>query len=150
LLESTTASKSATTGTKKSSKVDIEALTGLGSQITLNGQPIELGIDNSTDFSGQGSSAQSNKLDGYVTVTVAKRLGNGNLLVRGQKWLTLNQGSEYVRIQGIIRPSDIDPDNSIPSHKVADAVISYGGKGALADANSPGLLQRFFNSKWFP
>jgi flagellar L-ring protein precursor FlgH len=72
------------------------------------------------------------------------------LLVRGQKWLALNQGSEFVRIQGIIRPIDIEADNSIPSYKVADAMISYGGQGALADANAPGLLSRFFNLKWMP
>jgi flagellar L-ring protein precursor FlgH len=150
LQESTNASKSSSTATSKASEIGITAPTGLGTQIALNGAPISLGLENETNFNGTGTSAQSNKLEGLVTVTVAKRLSNGNLLVRGQKWLTLNQGSEYVRVQGIIRPFDIDPDNTIPSYKVADAVISYGAKGALADANSPGLLQRFFNSKWMP
>jgi flagellar L-ring protein precursor FlgH len=150
LQESTNASKSSSTATSKASEIGITAPTGLGTQISLNGAPISLGLENETNFNGTGTSAQSNKLEGLVTVTVAKRLSNGNLLVRGQKWLTLNQGSEYVRVQGIIRPFDIDPDNTIPSYKVADAVISYGAKGALADANSPGLLQRFFNSKWMP
>jgi flagellar L-ring protein FlgH len=150
LVESTNASKSSSTATKKSSTVDIAVPTGIGNQITLQGAPLGLGLDNSSAFGGTGTSAQSNKLDGQITVTVAKRLANGNLVVRGQKWLTLNQGSEYVRVQGIIRPVDIDPDNSLPSYKVADAVISYGGKGSLADANSPGLLARFFNSKWMP
>lgn len=150
LQESTNASKSSSTGTKKSSAVEVAAPTGIGSQVTLRGAPIGLGLDNSTEFSGSGSSAQSNKLTGYITVTVAKRLSNGNLLVRGQKWLTLNQGSEFVRVQGILRPIDIDPDNTVPSYKVADAMISYGGKGALADSNAPGLLTRFFNSKWMP
>jgi flagellar L-ring protein FlgH len=83
-------------------------------------------------------------------VTVAQRLSNGNLLVRGQKWIAINQGKEYVRIQGIVRPIDIDPDNSISSLKVADARISYGANGALADANKPGLLARFFNMPWMP
>ena len=83
-------------------------------------------------------------------MTVAQRLSNGNLLVRGQKWIAINQGQEYVRIQGIVRPIDIDPDNSISSLKVADAMIAYGGKGALADANSPGLLARFFNLPFLP
>ena len=150
LQESTNASKSSTTGTKKATSVDIGAPTGIGSQLSLNGAPLALGLENSNSFSGSGNAAQSNKLEGHLTVTVAKRLSNGNLLVRGQKWLTLNQGSEFVRVQGIIRPTDIDPDNSIPSYKVADASISYGGKGALADANAPGLLSRFFNSKWLP
>ena len=58
----------------------------------------------------------------HPRLTVAQRLPNGNLLVRGQKWIAINQGKEYVRIQGIVRPIDIDPDNSISSLKVADAV----------------------------
>jgi flagellar L-ring protein precursor FlgH len=122
----------------------------LGTTITAGGQPIAFGMENKTDFKGSGTSAQSNKLEGQITVTVAKRMANGNLLVRGQKWLSLNQGSEFVRVQGIIRPVDISPDNTVPSFKVADAVISYGGQGSLADASSPGLLTRFFNSKWMP
>jgi flagellar L-ring protein FlgH len=150
LLESTSASKSSSTTTKKETSVDIAAPSGVGSQVTLQGAPLGLGLDNKTNFNGGGTSAQSNKLDGYITVTVAKRLSNGNLLVRGQKWLKLNQGSEYVRVQGIVRPTDIDPDNTVPSYKVADALISYGGQGSLADANTPGLLARFFSSKWLP
>jgi len=71
-------------------------------------------------------------------------------VVRGQKWIEINQGREYVRIQGVIRPLDIQPDNTIPSYKVADAVIAYGQRGALADANRPGLLSRFFNSVFNP
>jgi flagellar L-ring protein precursor FlgH len=81
---------------------------------------------------------------------VAQRLSNGNLLVRGQKWISINQGQEYVRIQGIVRPIDIEPDNSISSLKVADAMIAYGGKGPLASANSPGILSRFFNLPFLP
>jgi len=150
LMESTNASKSSSTATGKDASIDIAAPTGIGSQLTLKGAPLGLGVDNSTAFKGSGTSAQSNKLEGLITVTVANRLSNGNLLVRGQKWLTLNQGSEFVRVQGVIRPIDIDPDNTVPSYKVADARISYGGKGALADANAPGLLTRFFNSKWMP
>jgi flagellar L-ring protein FlgH len=79
-----------------------------------------------------------------------KKLQNGLLQVRGQKWIAINQGKEYVRIQGYIRPIDIQPDNSIESTKVANASISYGGKGPVANASAPGLLARFFNSKWMP
>jgi flagellar L-ring protein precursor FlgH len=87
---------------------------------------------------------------GDITVTVVRRLPNGNLVVQGQKWVNINQGSEYVRLQGIIRPIDIAPDNTIPSSEVADARIAYGQNGALADANRPGLLARFFDSPWLP
>ena len=60
------------------------------------------------------------------------------------------KGEEYIRLQGIIRPVDIGPANSVASTKVADAKISYSGKGHLADSSSPGWLSRFFNSPWFP
>jgi flagellar L-ring protein precursor FlgH len=77
-------------------------------------------------------------------------LPNGNLFVIGEKLIGINQGSEYVRISGVVRPIDLAPDNSIPSLKVGAARISYGGKGALADANAQGWLSRFFNSPWTP
>jgi len=107
-------------------------------------------LNDATSFDGEGTSAQSNVLTGSISVTVAKRLVNGNLLVRGQKWVTINQGREYVKIQGIVRPTDINPDDTVPSTKVADAVIAYGGQGTLADANTKGWLARFFDSKYMP
>lgn len=151
LTESTAASKSSTTTTKKSTSIDMPGPTIAGRPVTRNGTEIlTMGMENERGFDGQGASTQSNRLQGDITVTVAQRLPNGNLLVRGQKWIAINQGKEYVRIQGIVRPIDINPDNTISSQKVADAMISYGAKGALADANSPGLLSRFFNSPWMP
>jgi len=151
LNERTQASKSSSTTTSKASSADLTGPTIAGRPVTVNGtEVLKMGIDNKSAFDGKGDSAQSNRLDGQVTVTVAQRLPNGNLLVRGQKWIAINQGKEYVRVQGIVRPVDIDPDNSVSSLKVADAMISYGGKGTLADANAPGLLARFFNFSWLP
>jgi flagellar L-ring protein FlgH len=151
LNERTNASKSSSTSTKKATSVDMPGPIIAGRPVTANGVEIlSASVDNETEFDGEGDSRQSNRLEGDITVTVAQRLPNGNLLVRGQKWITINQGREYVRIQGIVRPIDIDPDNSISSLKVADAMIAYGGKGALAEANTPGLLARFFNLPWMP
>jgi len=151
LNERTQASKSSSTTTSKASQADLTGPTIAGRPVTVNGtEVLKMGIDNSSSFDGKGDSAQSNRLDGQVTVTVAQRLPNGNLLVRGQKWIGINQGKEYVRVQGIVRPIDINPDNSVSSLKVADAMISYGAKGTLADANAPGLLARFFNFSWLP
>ena len=151
LNERTNASKSSTTSTSKSTNIDLPGPTIAGRPVTANGVPIlETSVDNNADFDGEGASTQSNRLEGDITVTVAERLSNGNLLVRGQKWISINQGQEYVRIQGIVRPIDIDPDNTISSLNVADAMITYGGKGAIANANSPGLLSRFFNLPFLP
>jgi flagellar L-ring protein precursor FlgH len=151
LQEQTQASKSATTTTKKTTTENMAAPTLLGVPFTVHGaQVLNNNLNDATTFDGEGTSAQSNALTGSIAVTVAKRLVNGNLLVRGQKWVTINQGREYVKIQGIVRPVDILPDNTIPSTMVADAVIAYGGTGTLADANTKGWLARFFDSKWMP
>jgi flagellar L-ring protein precursor FlgH len=146
LNERTNASKSSSTTTSKSTSANLGGVTLGGRSLTYHGRDLlSAGAEGETEFDGQGGSSQSNRLEGDITVTVAQRLPNGNLLVRGQKWIQINQGKEYVRIQGIVRPIDINADNSISSLKVADAQISYGGTGALADANRPGLLARFFN-----
>jgi flagellar L-ring protein FlgH len=150
LVENTAAQKSSTTSTSKDTSVDIPAPVFGGTPLAIGGKSISASLENSRTFEGSGDSQLSNRLQGNVTVTVAKRLANGNLVVRGQKWIEINQGREFVRIQGVIRPIDILADNSIPSYKVADATIAYGQRGALNDANRPGLLSRFFNSIWNP
>ena len=151
LIERTNASKESSASSAKSTEVDTGFPIFGGRPITWNGTPIlnnEISAERS--FNGQADASQSNRLDGSVAVTVAERLPNGNLLVRGEKWITLNNGEELIRFSGIVRPVDIGPDNTIPSTKVADAKIVYSGKGTLADSSRAGWLSRFFNSPWFP
>ena len=71
-------------------------------------------------------------------------LPNGNLLVRGEKWIMLNNGNEYIRITGLVRPEDVSSENSV-SQKVANARIHYGGTGDLANTQEQGWLTSFFN-----
>ena len=152
LVESTTASKKSSTNTKKATNASLGAdTTVFGRPVTSNGTNIlSAGMANSSDFTGEGNSAQSNSLAGEITVTIAKRYSNGNLLVRGQKWISINQGREYVRVEGIVRQADVRPDNTVLSSKVANATIAYGGQGALANANAKGWLARFFDSPLTP
>ncbi len=150
LVENTQASKKASTKTSKTNKNDISAPTLFGHQTTIAGNPFSFGLGSNSAFDGDGESSQSNQLSGQITVTVAERLPNGNLIVRGEKWLTINQGQELVRIAGIVRPQDIGQDNTVPSTRVANANIGYTGRGSLADANTQGWLSRFFTSKYMP
>jgi flagellar L-ring protein precursor FlgH len=151
LNEQTAAQKSATTTTSKNTNDVLPGMTLLGAAATIHGTPVlSNNINDSTKFEGDGASKQSNSLTGYITATVIRVLPNGNLFVKGEKWIAINQGQEYVRMTGVVRPIDLAPDNSIPSLKVASAKISYGGKGAVADANAQGWLSRFFNSPWTP
>jgi len=151
LLENTQAQTSANTATSKESDLSLGTPTIFGAPVTLGGKDIlSASAGGSRDFNGKGNSAQSNRLQGSVTVTVMQRLPNGNLVVQGQKNLRLNQGDELVQVQGIVRPADIAPDNSVPSSRVADARIVYGGRGAIAQSNAMGWLGRFFNSGLAP
>jgi flagellar L-ring protein FlgH len=151
LNEETDAQKSATTTTTKNTTDTLPGSTLIGKAVTLNGaQLLNNNINDATKFDGEGTSKQSNSLNGYITVTVAKVLPNGNLFVRGEKWIGINQGKEYVRLTGVIRPIDLAADNSVSSSRVANAHITYAGKGAIADANAQSWLSRFFNSPWAP
>ncbi len=149
LNERMQASKSASTDASKASDFNSGNPVLGGQKPTLNGLEVLNNVWKSEQtFAGKGSSSQSNKLNGSITVTVYDVLPNGNLLVRGEKWLTLNQGEEYVQISGIVRPTDIRTNNEVPSYKVADARITYSGNGAVADSNKPGVLARVFLKLW--
>jgi flagellar L-ring protein precursor FlgH len=151
LVENTNAQKSSSTSTRKTTEATLAGPTIGGRPVTINGTEIlSGGMANENTFDGSGSSQQSNRLTGDITATVVRRFPNGNLLVRGEKWIGINQGREFLRLTGIIRPIDIEPTNTVPSTKVASALIEYGGRGALADANAPGWLARFFNSPRLP
>ena len=151
LSETTNAQKSATTTTQKSTSDTLPGMSLFGSPVTIHGAQILSGtVNDASKFDGEGTSAQSNSLTGNITATIAKVLPNGNLYIKGEKKIWINQGQENVLVSGVIRPIDVAPDNSIPSAKVASARISYGGKGAIADANAAGWLSRFFNSPWTP
>lgn len=97
-------------------------------------------------FNGKGTAEQSNKLTGEISVTVAEVYPNGTMLVRGQKQVTLNRGDEFVQISGLVRPSDVDFDNRVLSTRVADARITYTGRGDVHRASRQGWLQRFFSA----
>lgn len=150
LVEAMQASKKSETTTSKTDKVNVGAPQILGQSLRVAGQSANSTLNSANSFDGAGSSTQSNQLSGQLTVTVAQRLANGNLLVRGEKWLTINQGQELIRISGIVRAQDIGQDNSVDSTRVADARITYTGRGTLNEANTQGWLAKFFNSKWMP
>ena len=150
LVEKTAASKSATTSVDKKSEIDIQNPTLLGVPFSAGSLNLSSSANGERKLGGEGSSDQSNSLTGNISAVVVGVYPNGNLAIRGEKMLTLNQGEEVVQISGVIRPEDIAGDNSILSSRVADAKITYAGNGALADANTIGWLGRFFLSPLWP
>ena len=149
--EQTDAEKTAETDTTKNTGASITGTTVLGDTVTRNGRAIlDTDLKSNHAFDGGGESTQSNSLTGSVTVTVVDVLANGNLSVQGEKWIHINQGEEYVRLRGIVRTIDINPDNTISSVRVANAQIQYSGDSTLDDSNNMGWLAKFFNSPWMP
>ncbi|QQX80527.1 flagellar basal body L-ring protein FlgH [Shewanella sp. KX20019] len=146
LDEKTYSSKRADTKTNKVSGMSIDGQGSTDNTSVSGSGEANMG----RSFNGTGSSTQQNQLSGSITVTVAKVLPNGALLIRGEKWLRLNQGDEYLRLLGLIRTDDIGNDNTISSQRIADARIIYGGQGAISDSNRMGWASRYFNSPWFP
>lgn len=156
LRENTNASKNADTELRKDTSVDILPIPFnlFGTQTTVApgiGIPsLNTNYTGANSFRAETDTNQSNLLQGTITVTVQKVYSNGNLAIKGEKWISLNQGEEFIRVSGLIRPRDIDKDNQVESTKVANARIYYGGTGVLAEVNEEGWLTRFFNSGWWP
>ena len=151
LSESTQANKNAKTELKKENNAVLDPIVGLaGSPVTLNGQAIQFGLNQNSKFKGDAKADQGNSLSGDISVHVLRVLPNGNLMIRGEKWITLNNGDEYIRLTGVIRAKDINSNNTILSTKIANARIQYAGTGSFADVNEQGWLTKFFNSGWWP
>jgi flagellar L-ring protein precursor FlgH len=152
LSESTVSKKSSNVSVKKDDSLVFNSGAGtlLGTDPGTKGINLGTNVAQNRKFGGNSGADQSNSLQGNITVTVAEILPNGNLMVRGEKWITLNSGDEFIRISGIVRPDDVAPDNTIVSTRLANAKISYSGTGALADSQQMGWLAKFFNSGLWP
>lgn len=146
LAERTNASKKANTSVDKDGKNELDVPVLFGNTVS----DLEMDLEQKRGFDGKGSSDQSNSITGTLSAVVIGVYPNGNLAIHGEKQLTLNQGEEVVQIQGVVRPDDIAADNSVASGQVADAQITYAGRGALADSNAMGWASRFFNSPYWP
>lgn len=143
LAERTSASKANSGSTDRGGSIGLTPpTTGPLSVI----RPSDVGASGTQTFKGKGEAELSNALSGEISVTVMAVNGNGTLLVRGEKLLTLGRGDERIQLSGLVRDADIGPDNRVPSTRIADARIRYFGKGYTAKASRPGWLQRLFSS----
>ena len=150
LDETTVAAKNASTRASRGTSIDISAPNVLGNTATLNGNPAAIGLESGSDFSGSGDSSQSNSLFGNITATVIDITPNGNLVIEGAKKLTLNSGNEIIKVSGIVRPTDLTPQNTIVSTLIANGNIEYSGRGMIADSNKSGWITRLLTSPFWP
>ncbi|MZI91612.1 flagellar basal body L-ring protein FlgH [Vibrio sp. CAIM 722] len=145
LNESTKAAKSADADLSKNNDASMDPLSVGGQELKMGNYNFSYALKNDNKFSGSSAANQSNSISGSISVQVVDVLANGNLVIRGEKWMTLNTGDEYVRLSGTVRPDDIANDNTIDSTRIANARIQYSGTGNQQDMQEPGFLARFFN-----
>ncbi|MDF0534765.1 flagellar basal body L-ring protein FlgH [Shewanella yunxiaonensis] len=146
LAESTKASKSGSTQLNKSTDFTLDPIAVPGGNLKIAGKDVNLDLSQQQKFKGDGNSSQSNDFEGEITVSIMKVLKNNNLLIRGDKWLLINNGKEFIRLTGVIRAKDILPDNTVPSTKIANARIEYSGNGELANSQRLGWLTDKLNN----
>ena len=146
------ATKAQTAASSKADAFGVTLPTGLPNILTggfdtdVGGNGAGLTAGTNRTFSGTGNAAQSNSFTGSLAVTVIRVFANGNMEVSGQKAITLNNGNEYVRVKGIIRPEDISATNILSSNRFADAKIRYTGSVHLAETAKPGWLSQFMRA----
>ncbi len=114
---------------------------------TLNPK-LGVNMSDASKFAGSGGTNNSDTLTASVTAVVTKIYPNGNMEITGRHQVTINQQPQALVFSGIIRPLDIQANNTVLSSKVAQATISYGGGGELAGATHQGWLARTLNQIW--
>lgn len=154
LQESAQGSNSADTDVSRSSSNAASMGAFLGAEQVLgdsvNEFSPETSVDTSTDTStqGEGETNRSANLTGNMTAVVVKAFPNGNMRIRGSRQVAINNEEQVLVLSGIIRPQDIRSDNSIPSSLIANADISYAGRGVVARQQGEGWGTKFLHAVW--
>lgn len=143
IVENTAASTKSSSSADHGGSLSLTAAPPVGLGVALN-NGASLSGSSSSKFAGDGASSGTNVFTGTIAVTVTEVLPNGNLLVSGEKQISINQGNEFIRFSGVVNPAMIQYGNTIPSTQVADAKIEYKASGYLNEAQVMGWLQRFF------
>jgi flagellar L-ring protein precursor FlgH len=150
VMENISGQGSANTKTSRSNKLDmgVEPLTFLDKKLPKKESVLSVKHSSTNDFQGKGDTKRSAKLIATISARVVKVYPSGNLFIVGKKIIQINEDIQVLKISGIIKPIDIDEDNSIESSKIADMYVEYNGKGFIAKNQGPGWFERFLMRIW--
>ncbi len=146
VVETSSASNSAQTSASRTSNLSLAGAGNIStgsSPSTAPGVGATLGTQNS--FTGQGTTSSAGSIQAQVSATVDSVLTNGNLFVVGNRTIVINGEEQIIKISGVVRPSDIQPDNSVYSYNISDAIIIFKGNGIVSRAQEPGWITKFFH-----
>ncbi|MFQ5596605.1 MAG: flagellar basal body L-ring protein FlgH [Nitrospiria bacterium] len=147
IVENAKGSKDAKTKTARSSSLSASTPSFFGTPANTLAN-LEAGTEFSNAFDGDGSTSRSGSLTADVTAVVSAVYPNGNMQIKGEREVSINNEKEYLSVSGVIRPEDIGPGNTVLSTVIADAKIEYSGSGAIDDKQRPGWLMRIIDFIW--
>jgi flagellar L-ring protein precursor FlgH len=104
-----------------------------------------LDLSSASGFEGEGKTERTGSLNGRIGVRVKQELPNGDLYVEGTKVVMINHEEYHLYVSGVLRPADIDPDNSVDSNLIADARVEFTGRGDINDQVERGWLTEFLD-----
>jgi len=154
ISETASASKDAKTGTSRDSsvKAGMPSMLGLENTGIFKNNFADLAkiinATSNTSFSGSGSTSRQENLNATITARVVDVMPNGNLLIEGHRNIKVNEEDQIIILEGTIRSRDIALDNTVNSIYIADARISYAGRGIISDQQSRGWLMGIFEKIW--
>ncbi len=143
IVENAKAGSSTNTQTEKANGFSVSSQDGSGflSFMPTFGANGKLGVD----YNGGGDTKRQGEFQATLSARVESVLDNGNLIIKGNKVVKINDEEEIIVLSGVVRPQDIEGNNTVYSFNVANAEITYSGKGSTSDAQRPGPITRFFN-----
>lgn len=154
ISETASASKAAKTNTARTSELSAGIPNFMGLEGTalaskyLGDLTKMIAASNSSKFAGNGSTSRDESLKATITARVVDVMPNGNLLIEGRRNIKVNNEDQEIVLEGTVRSRDVAPDNSVNSIYVADARISYSGRGIISDQQSPGWLMSIIDKVW--
>ena len=144
IVENNTASSKANASSSRATAITANVPSPLPGVPRRMFDGMNFSADNSNTMTGKGAADNTNVFKGTITVTVTEVLPNGNLMVSGEKLVSIGPGDEYVRLSGVINPNNISGTNMVDSSKVADARIEYKSAGYISESMQMPWLARFF------
>jgi len=154
IVERTSTALDANTSTSRNSSTSAAITALLGADKTLLaahpnlGESIEIGASAQNAFDGKGSTGRGSTIDAILTCEVIEVQAGGNLRVWGWKQVRVNREIQYLVVEGVVRPRDVQMDNTINSNLLAKAKIEVTGSGVVADKQGPGLGTRLLDRLW--
>ena len=139
VVETNSASNDASTSSSRASNFAVTAATG-GTSPGVN-----LGLGTNNGFTGQGGTSSKGSVQAKLSARVDSVLANGNLMITGNRVITVNGEKQTITISGVVRPSDIQADNTLFSYNISDAQIAFEGDGIVSRAQGPGWITKLLH-----